>query len=217
MFPSDAPACIAIFWPSPVLVGGVAGEVIGPRRKARTMSGSHSKPPVAITTPRRATHVVLARRRAARCPPRRCGRRPARAVGPGPEHRLDAPVEAAPQQRADQGLTHAPLVLAGPLGQQLTVDDAGAAAHGCLGQVHRQRHPVVQHERRPLAQLGVREQLALEGPPAAGLPAGMLGVVVGIALDQAPVDRRLRLEPVDQHRGRCRPGRRPVRGRSGRG
>src|ERR1700753_2157616 len=51
MLPSFAPAFIAILSASPVLVGIEPGWVIGTRRKARTYSGSHSKPPLARTTP----------------------------------------------------------------------------------------------------------------------------------------------------------------------
>jgi hypothetical protein len=45
---------MAIFSPSPVLVGTDADRASGPRMKERTSSGSHSNPPVAITTPRAA-------------------------------------------------------------------------------------------------------------------------------------------------------------------
>src|SRR5947199_113873 len=55
MFDSAAPTCMAIRRPSPVQLGRDAGEVIGPRKKLRTSSPSHSKPPVASTTPERAS------------------------------------------------------------------------------------------------------------------------------------------------------------------
>ena len=54
MFDSAAPARIAIRRPSPVQVSIDTGWVIGPRRKARVSSSSHSKPPEARITPRSA-------------------------------------------------------------------------------------------------------------------------------------------------------------------
>ena len=52
--PRPAPTRMAIFSPSPVLVGTDAARTSGPRMNARTRSGSHSNPPVAMTTPRAA-------------------------------------------------------------------------------------------------------------------------------------------------------------------
>jgi transposase len=52
--PSAAPTRIAIFRPSPVLVGTDAERASGPRMNALTSSGSHSNPPVAMITPPRA-------------------------------------------------------------------------------------------------------------------------------------------------------------------
>src|SRR6185437_3403630 len=54
MSASPAPMRIAILRPSPVLVGTDAERASGPRTNARTSSGSHSNPPVAMITPRRA-------------------------------------------------------------------------------------------------------------------------------------------------------------------
>lgn len=57
MFQSFAPAAIASLSPPPVPVGGLAGAVTGPRRKVWRSSASHSKPPVATITPRRAARA----------------------------------------------------------------------------------------------------------------------------------------------------------------
>ena len=54
MFDSVAPARIAMRNPSPVFVRTDTGWVSGVRTKLRTKSASHSKPPVANTTPWRA-------------------------------------------------------------------------------------------------------------------------------------------------------------------
>ena len=85
----------------------------------------------------------------------------------------------------------------------------GAAAQARLAhrdvarQLRADRHPVL-----PLAELGEREQRALERAAAAGLRAGVLGVVVGEVLDDLEPDGRVRLEPrhdlgpgVDQRAG----------------
>lgn len=59
MLARSAPCAIAMRNPSPVLFGGETAPCIGPRRKACTQPGFHSKPPTPRTTPAARTHVDL--------------------------------------------------------------------------------------------------------------------------------------------------------------
>ena len=108
--PSAAPTRIAIFSPSPVFVFTDTGWVIGPRTKLRTRSRSHSKPPVASTTPPRTPTSNppsgASNRTPTTRPPSVISSWPA-----APGTRLDPAVEAALQQAPDEPLPGAALVV----------------------------------------------------------------------------------------------------------
>ena len=107
MLARSAPCAIAMRSPSPVLFGGETAPCIGPRRKACTRPGSHSKPPVPRMTPRRARTLMLCPDSAIRTPaisPASAMSSSARAFGV----RCDSGVEQALEQPGDQrGAGHA--------------------------------------------------------------------------------------------------------------
>src|SRR5580700_5547420 len=151
MLPRAAPTRMAIFSPSPVLVGTDAARTSGPRMNARTSSGSHSNPPVAMITPRAAPTSTEPS-----AVPQQLHRAHAGA-------RLDAAVQAALEQRPDQALPGPALVPDLPPLQLRGVDalrgaaaQAGLAHHDVARQLRSHRDPVL-----PRAQRDEREQRAL--------------------------------------------------------
>ena len=182
-----------------MLVSIETGCVIGPRRNARRRSSFHSNPPEASTTPFVAAHLD----------------RPVRGVDEHADHgavldeqlapgarrpRLDAAVEAGPQQPAGERLAAAALVahaaaleLLGRrrLGHRLA-ERRLAHRDVRIGEVRRRRDPV-----GPLAELVERVDRALQRAAATGAAAGELGVVVGHAGHGVELHRRLGLEQLD--------------------
>ena len=202
MFVIIAPALIAMSKPSPVLVSIETGCVIGPRRKARRSSSFHSNPPDASTTPFVAATSIGPSGVSTTTPttaPSSRQQLPPRAGGA----RLDAAVQARPEEATGERLTAAPLVADAPslvlLGRRRLRHGLAerCLAHGDVrvGEVRRRREPV-----RPLAELVERVDRALQGAPAPGAPARELGVVVGHARDGVELHRRLGLEQLDHLR-----------------
>ena len=202
----------------PQAVAGVGRDAggwrIGPRRKSRTRSSSHSKPPVARTTApardlaapvrplepdpgHRVRPRSAGRRRGARCAGRRrgrgspCSRAPDHARGRGPRRALGA-----------RAARH--------LGRQ----DAGAAADRRLGDAHA---PAGADDAvAPLARAAWKENSSGSSDrPPPRLPARVLRVVVGEAGHQ-PQLQRCRVSSQSTARGRCRRTPRPARAGSSR-
>ena len=108
-----------------------------------------------------------------------------------------APVEQSLEQGAEQPPPQSLEAARRPALLLLGGQEAGAAADGRLADVHRAAD--AEEAVRPVADLIEREQLRLGRAPSAGLPAGELGVVVGVAGHQAHPQRGARLDPL-QHR-----------------
>ena len=113
IIPSEAPTRMAIFWPSPVLLGGVAGDVIGPAEEVphhrlvplEAAGGDHhasaGSDHVLVVV------VLVGTAEADADDPTVLDQQ---IHGPGADDRLAAVVEHALQQPADEGLAEAPLV-----------------------------------------------------------------------------------------------------------
>ena len=199
MLSSAAPARMAISRPSPTFVGIDAGEVIGPRRKLRTSSGSHSKPPVASTTPRAARTITVPVGCSTTTPvtrPSSMTRSCARLAVTGSTPRS----RQALSSWADQRGTAAAKVLGLPLRLDLLVEMPGAAAQ-CRVTEHQVRVAVAGHHPvGPAAQSPEREQLRFQRPSAAGLAAGSFRVIVRVAGDDLHPQPGRRLQPAEHAR-----------------
>ena len=134
------------------------------------------------------------------------------------QQRLDAAVQQALQQPADQRLAHATLVTDPPSGHLL---GGHALGGGVAERGLRQRHvdpggvgaelAADGHPLGPLPQLLEREEGRLQRPAAAGLPARLLGLVVGEPRDQLEDHRAVGLQVGDHLRAGVHERRREVR------
>ena len=171
--PEPAPARIAIRSPSPVLQGGETGPCIGPLRKALTSSGSHSKPPVARTTPRRASTSTVPSGVSQLDPADRARlvqqARPPRQ----PVRGLDPEVEQGPQHAADQRLAHDPDVAA-PSPKAASPHSAPASRRRSRRCVQSLGKAVTRAAHSPSSAKSNGERV--EGAAALGAPAGDSGL-----------------------------------------
>ena len=182
MLPSDAPTRIAIRRPSPVFVGH------GRRADQRSADERVDQFAVPLEAAGREHDAAVARLTGLAVLEAHAGH-PAvvddEFDGAHPRARLDAAVEAGLEQRTDQALPGAALVVDLAALEFLRRDavrcaaaEAGLAHHDVAGQLRADRHLVL-----PLAELVEREQRAFQRAPAAALRARVLGVVVGEVLD----------------------------------
>ena len=213
MLPSAAPTRMAIRSPSPVLVGrwpGWSSGRAGRRGPARRPTRSHRWRAPRRGGPPTSDRAVGAVEGHAATRPSSTTSSTARA----PSDRLDAPVQAGLEQRADEGLPTAPDVSRRPVGEHLGGDGAVAATERRLGQREAGGCGRVGRPGRPTRR-GPRSSTG-RGRGSAPRPASRQGAPGGSRGSPA----RPRTAPAcwppatPRPRARCRPAPRRARGRS---
>ena len=174
----------------------------GVRTKLRTKSASHSKPPVANTTPWRAETSNGPSADSRRTPTTRPSRMTSsRSRGRGPrldravEHtRSSRPMRAWPDPSLISEVAATDLCCGNPV-------ESGVPERGLAHRDPRRHLGTDADPRHPRAELVEWKQRTLQRASALRLPARMLGVVVGEAFDDPERHRRVGLQPRDRDPG----------------